>query len=410
MEWVIAGWSGWTLVTGSKTQIYDLQQNSSHYFQRPDADNLTLDSTLTQLSGYSGRLIINKEKGHVTFNAALGIISPGFESNDMGLTFGTDKINKHLVLGYRWYDPGKVFRSAAINTAYMSNHNFGGVKSSESLFLFGYAQLLNYWSFNGFTGWGPRTLSDTKLRGGPMVISPAGIFLNLGVNSDNRKNIIFSFGGNADQSEKGSHSFGIRSELELKLGDRLNLSAGPNYSFRSSIDQYVTRVEDEAALVMYGNRYVVATLDQKTFSTDVRIDYAFTPTLTLQAYFQPFIAAGHYTKFKEYKRPESYEFLIYGEDGSLITEEDNGYVIDLTGGDDGDSFYIDNPDFNYKALVGNVVLRWEFKPGSTLYFVWTRNGSDFHNSGDFQFRRDFTDIFRATTDNIFAIKVTYWLG
>lgn len=413
-EWVIAGWSGWTKVTGSETQIYDLQQNSSHYFQRPDADHVSLDSTLTQLSGYAGRLIINKEKGHVTFNTALGIISPGFESNDMGLTFGTDRINKHLVLGYRWYDPGKVFRSAAINTAYMSNHNFGGYKINESVFLFGYAQLLNYWSFDGFMAWGPRTISDTKLRGGPMVISPSGIFLDLGFDSDNRKNVIFSFGGNRGKSEKGGQSYSIYTELELKVGNQLNLTAEPMYSVDRSIDQYVTSVDDKNAKVMYGIRYIVAQLDQKTFSTDIRIDYAFTPTLSIQSYFQPFIAVGHYSRFKEFKKPKSYDFLVYGEEGTSIStsisEEENQYLLDPTGGDDGDSFYIDNPDFNYKALVGNVVLRWEFKPGSTLYFVWTRNGSDSQNIGDFQFKRDFSDIFKATTDNIFAIKVTYWLG
>jgi len=409
-DWVISGWGGFTQVSGSQNYMVSLQENSSHYFQRPDAGHVSMDSTMTQMRGYASRFIINKEKGHLVFNAALGIISPGFESNDMGLTFSTDRINKHIVLGYRWYDPGKIFRNASLNTAYMSNHNWGGTKTAENVFLFGFAQLLNYWSFNGFIGWGPQTLSDTKLRGGPMVVSPSESFVNLRVHSDNRKNIAFGLGGRGSRSEKGDNSRSVGSSIEIKLGTRLNLDISPDYSVRSTIDQYVEQIEDENATEMYGNRYIVAKIDQKTLSVDFRIDLTFTPTLSLQAYFQPFMSVGRYSKFKEFKHPETYDFMVYGENGSSIVEEDNEYRIDPTGGNDDDSFYIENPDYNYKALVGNAVLRWEFKPGSTLYLVWSRNGYDEQHPGNFRFRRDLTDLFRATMDNVFAIKVAYWIG
>lgn len=409
-DWVISGWAGLTQVTGSRSRMFSLEQNSSHYFQRPDLDHISLDSTMTQMRGFAGRFIINKERGHLIFNAALGLVSPGFESNDMGLNFGTDQINKHVVVGYRWYDPGKIFRTAQLNTAYTSNHNFGGIKTSERFFLFGFAQLLNYWSFDGFIGSGPRTLSDTKLRGGPMVVSPSGYFMNLGVSSDNRKNIIYRFGGGASRRDGGSRSGSVRSRAEIKLGTRLNLDIGSNYSVSKTVDQYVTELDDEKAIEMYGKRYIIAQIDRKTLSADIRIDYTFTPTLSLQAYFQPFIAVGRYSNFKEFKSPRTYDFIVYGEDGMSIEETEDGYLLDPTGGDDDDAFFVENPDFNYKALVGTAVLRWEFKPGSTLYLVWTRNGYDSQHPGDFQFRRDMVDLFRATTDNLFAVKVAYWLG
>jgi hypothetical protein len=161
---------------------------------------------------------------------------------------------------------------------------------------------------------------------------------------------------------------------------------------------------------MYGKRYVLSQIDQTTISADIRVNYAFTPVLSLQTYFQPFIAVGKYSRFMEFKKPRSYDLLTYGEEGSTITETESGYIIDPTGGDDSDAFEIDNPDFNYKALVGNVVLRWEFKPGSTLYLVWTRNGYNFNNPGDFRLFRDLDDLLGVTTDNVFAIKVSYWMG
>ncbi|NOZ03162.1 MAG: carbohydrate binding family 9 domain-containing protein [FCB group bacterium] len=408
-DWVIAGWLGFTEVSGTKTRMLSLQQNSSHYFQRPDANHVAIDSSMTKMRGFAGRMIVNKEKGHFTFNTGLGIISPGFESNDLGLNFGTDRINKHLVLGYKWYDPGKIFRYSAINLAYSSNHNFGGVKINEMFFLFGYAQLLNYWSFNGFMGLGPETLSDTKLRGGPMVISPSGWFSNLNIRSDNRKDIIFGVGSSFGGGENGDWSRSFWGWVEFKLGTRLSFNVNPNYSQSKSVDQYVMSVIDKTAETMYGKRYIVAQINQTVLSSDIRIDYTFTPTLSLQAYFQPFIAVGKYSDFKEFKAPETYDFLVYGEaEGTSITPEGSGYTV--VPGENSESFFLYNPDFNYKALVGNAVLRWEFKPGSTLYLVWTRNGSDFQNPGDFKLRRDLRYLMKAKSDNVLALKISYWIG
>ncbi len=409
-EWVIGGWIGGTRVAGSKERLLNLQYNSSHYFQRPDAVHVKVDSNMTEMTGFSGRFILNKEKGHWQFNTALGFITPGYESNDMGLNFGTDRINHHVVIGYRWYDPGKIFRNARLSAAYMTNHNFGGYKINESIFLFGWVQFLNYWSINAFTGRGPRTLDDQKLRGGPMVESPDGTFANIGFSSDGRKDIVFGGGGNVGSRSNGGYNWGGYSWLQVKIGTRLQLSFNPSYNESKTIDQYITTVDDPAAVAMYGKHYVLSQIDQTTISADIRVNYAFTPVLSLQAYFQPFIAVGKYSRFMEFKKPRSYDLLTYGEEGSTITETESGYIIDPTGGDDSDAFEIDNPDFNYKALVGNVVLRWEFKPGSTLYLVWTRNGYNFNNPGDFRLFRDLDDLLGVTTDNVFAIKVSYWMG
>ena len=409
-EWAVSGWGGFTSVTGSKDRMLDLQRNSSHYFQRPDADHVEVDSAMTRMTGYAARFMLNKESGHVQLNAALGIISPEFESNDLGRTTSTDQINKHVGGGYRWYDPGEVFRNLGFNIAYASNHDFDGVKTFEGAFLFGSAQLLNYWNFNAMLIMNARTLNDTKLRGGPRVVNPAGKFINFNVNSDSRKNLVYGLGGNADQNEEGGSNYSVNTFMELKLGSRLNLNIGPNYSSGRTIAQFVDIIDDDNAKDMYGKRYVVAAIDRKTLAANFRIDYTFTPRLSFQAYFQPYMSVGQYSEFKEYKRPESYDFLVYGEEGSSIRSEGDEYIIDPTGGDDSDAFTIDNPDFNYKALVGTAVLRWEFMPGSTLYLVWTRNGWDDQHPGDFQLGRDLSNMFGATADNIFAIKATYWIG
>lgn len=410
-DWVIGGWLGYSNVKGSSDYIYDLQQNSARYFQRPDADHVALKIDRTSLEGFAGKANINKETGKWSFNSAIQFISPGFENNDMGLNFSADKINQHISFGYKWLEPGKVFQLAMLNTAYMTNHNFSGDKISEVLFIFGFARFNNFWIINPIIGFGQRTLSDQKLRGGPMVISPAGIRSRLFIRTDSRKPTIFEIGGRFQRSEQGSYDLHFSPEIELNIGTRLRLEFELGIDKVHQIDQYIDSFDDDTAIKMLGGRHIVAQMDRKTISAEFRIDYTFTPKLSFQAYFQPYITIGSYSRFKEFVRPESYEFVEYGKDNNMeITEDgDGGYNL-YPNGSAGNSIYIENPDFNYKALIGSAVLRWEFRPGSTLYLVWTRNGVDETNPGNFEFNRDLSDLLKAKSDNVFAVKFAYWFG
>lgn len=410
-DWVIGGWLGYSSIKGKSDYIYDLQQSSARYYQRPDADHVDLDVDRTSLEGFAGKATINKETGNWNFNSAIQFVSPGFENNDMGLNFRADKINKHISFGYNWLEPGKVFQLAMLNTAYMTNHNFTGDKISEMLFLLGFARFNNFWTINPIIGIGPRTLSDQALRGGPLVISPAGMWSRLYVRTDSRKSIIMGLGGNYQKSEKGSYSAHFSPGIEFNIGTRLRLEVEPGINSQRQIDQYVDYFEDETADKMYGYRHIVAQMNRKTISAEFRIDYTFTPKLSFQAYVQPYMTVGSFSRFKEFERPESYDFVEYGKDTNMeiIKDGDDGYYL-YPNGKDRNSLYIENPDFNYKALVGSAVLRWEFRPGSTLYIVWTRNGVDEKNPGDFALYRDLGNLLSADADNVFALKLTYWLG
>ena len=256
------------------------------------------------------------------------------------------------------------------------------------------------------------TLSNTALRGGPRVTEPASWEINqLGFHSDNRKSI--TVGSNVDYvySNNGSRDRNFDITITSKINNRFNTSISPMIRHHIDTDHYITIVNDVNNTAMFGKRYVVGKLDQTTFIANIRINYTFTPRLTLQTYIQPFISAGSYSHFKEFIKPESYEFLKYGEDNSTISKIDgNGYVIDPTGGNSEDAFTIHNPDFNYKALIGTLVLRWEFSPGSSVFFVWTHNGTNFENPGDFSLGRDMGNLLSAKADDIFAIKLSYWFG
>lgn len=410
-DWVIGGWLGYSDVRGSKEYIYDLQQSSARYFQRPDAEHVELDPDKVSLDGFAGKVVINKETGNWNFNSVIQFVTPSFENNDVGLNYSADKINKHISFGYDWLEPGAIFQSLTLNASYASTHNFAGNKVKEHFIFFGHGKLKNYWSINPIVSYNLRTLSDQALRGGPLVISPAGIWSKLSIRTDSRKSIIFGFDGNYQESENNSYSARFSPNVNMNIGTRLRLKFDVSANNENRPYQYIDSFDDQTAVQMLGCRHIVGEMERNTFSAEIRVDYTFTPKLSFQAYFQPYMTVASYSRFKEYSRPKSYDFVEYGKDSPMEIEDssDFGYLL-YPNGKNEDSLYLENPDFNYKALVGSAVLRWEFRPGSIFYIVWTRNSSDEANAGNLNFNRDLNDMFIADADNVFAIKFTYWLG
>jgi hypothetical protein len=180
----------------------------------------------------------------------------------------------------------------------------------------------------------------------------------------------------------------------------------------SSTGQFVRSATDPLATETFGRRYVFADLRQTTLSMTTRIEWTFTPTLSFQLYAQPFVSTGRYDRFKEFARPRSYDFLIYGKDRGTIGFDPTvqAYTVDPDGTGPAPSFQIGNPDFNVRSLRGNAVLRWEYRPGSAIFVVWQQERSDFAPEGNFDFGRDVGAIFRAPATNVFLIKASYWIG
>ena len=175
--------------------------------------------------------------------------------------------------------------------------------------------------------------------------------------------------------------------------------------------QFVRSVGDPLAESTFGRRYVFANIHQTTIAMDTRVEWTFTPTLSLQMYAQPFVATGRYDEFKEFETPRTYDFAVYGRDRGTITKNPSGsYTVDPDGAGAAPSFQFGDPNFNVRNLRGNAVVRWEYRPGSALFFVWQQERSGFAPIGDFRASRDIGDIFNTIPTNVFLIKATYWLG
>jgi hypothetical protein len=395
---------------GSQESMIRLQKEPYRYFQRPDKTFMPLDSNRASLAGIFSRFMLNKQKGNFYINAALGTASPGFEYNDLGSQWFADRINGHVVLGYRWYEPDEIFRRKNVYFAYNRNSDYEDNVSRSGFYSSNSVEFLNFWGVGLSFNYNFESISTTLTRGGPKVIMPPNFSINVNAYTDSREKIIFHPFGGFWRNSSGSNDYYFGLEFEWKPNPQIGFTIGPEYAYIENIYQWVDRFNDPYATETFDVRYVFGELTQKTISANIRLNWIFNPQLSLQLYVQPLIAVGDYRRFKELAKPNSEEYNIYGENGSTINynSETDEYEVDPDGIGPSESFSFSNPDFNFKSLRGNLVLRWEVLPGSVFYFVWTHNKDNFDNPGDLNLRRDLSNLWRSEADNVFLVKFSYW--
>jgi len=409
--YVVTGSIIGSYTSGTEDYLIKLQKQPYRYMQRPDKTYMPLDSNLTSIGGYFSRVMLNKQKGNFYVNAALGIISPGFEYNDLGSQWMADRINAHLVTGYRWYEPDAVFRTKSVYLAYSRTSDYEDNISRNGFFLSSNAQFVNYWGINFNTSYNLKSVSTTLTRGGPKLNIPSNFSFNFSAYSDSREKITFSPYINYWENAIGSNEKYFGFDLEWKPSSQISFSIGPEYALNYTSYQWVGNFYDPQAISTYNTRYVFALIDQTTVSANIRLNWIFTPTLSLQLYMQPLISVGDYEGFRELTNPPTLDYNPYGSEGSSISydPESQVYTVDPDADGPAEQFNFYNPDFNFKSLRGNVVLRWEALPGSVFYFAWTNSRTNFDDPGEFSFKNDFKNLVNSESDDIFLVKFSYWI-
>ena len=409
--YVITGSVIGSYTSGTKEYLTRLQEQPYRYMQRPDKTYMPIDTNRTSIAGYFARVALNKQKGNFYVNAALGIISPGFEYNDLGSQWFADRINGHIVTGYRWFDPDEIFRRKSIYLAYNRTSDFEDNIERSGFYLTSSIQFLNYWgiNMNGSTNF--ESVSKSLTRGGPKLNIPANYSLNISAYTDSRGKIIVSPGIGYWRNEIGSNEFYSELEIEWKPSSQISLTFGPEYSTNYTSFQWVWNQSDQFASGTYNTRYVFADLNQKTLSADIRLNWIFTPTLSVQLYIQPLISVGDFEKYKELTNPPTLDAKQYGTEDTQISYDagSNTYIVDPDASGPTEQFSFPNKDFNFKSLRGNLVLRWEALPGSVFYFAWTNSRMNFENPGKFNFKNDFSNLVNSEADDIFLVKFSYWI-
>jgi hypothetical protein len=409
-NWMFNINSAFSIVNGTAEAIKNTQESSARYLQRPDNTYAKYDTSRTSLAGSGGRMQLVKQNGHWNFMSATLWKTPGFETNDIGYTREADQILSVLWAGYNVWEPKGIYRNYNLNGDIYGSWNFGGDNTGIGFEWNANLGLKNFWSV--YTGGNIQTsyLSTGELRGGPTMKMPGNINTRLGFNSDDRKKVELNVFANYSTGFEDNNN-NIYSEISIsyKPTNYLSLSLSPGISKSFSELQYVDNLEDD-------NKYIFASIDRKTISASFRVNLNLSPNLTLQYWGQPFIATGKYFDHKYITNPMAGEykerFTIYTPD--QIHLNDKGDVYNIDENQDGNIDYsFDRKDFNVQEFLSNLVVRWEYNPGSSIYLVWSQNRSNSNESGNLQFFNDLGDLF-STKDNkphnVFLIKFSYRFG
>jgi hypothetical protein len=397
---------GATYVAGDSTDIARGQRASARYFQRPDQPHVTYDTSRTFMSGYrfDGRL--QKNSGlHWLWSWFTEVESPGLEQNDIGRLVSGDDIDTYVDLRYRESRPGKTFHGYSTGLSARRGYNFGGIEKFSGISMNADATLTNYWNGYMFLGFTDRALSDDLTRGGPLMMTPRGVDVYVNLGSNFRLPTSAGMHANAYNNEFGGWGYGVGVGVTAKPSGRATLSINPNYNRATDARQYITTIADLTSPT-YGSRYIFSYIDRSTLSAQFRLNYSFTPNLALDTYAEPFVASGHYYKIGELPAARSNALRQYGTDGSRIGRAPDGsYEVD----DRGTTFTLANPDFNVRSFRSNVVLRWEWRAGSTLFLVWQQNRSASYTLGDPVRPRELLTSALDVGNQYFALKLSYWL-
>jgi len=410
-----------TDVAGDTAALRRIRFGSAHFFQRRDrSDTTDALRPRTSMQGVGGYARLAKESGHLLWEVSTNFRTPAYNNNDIAFFSRADYWWMQANIFPLWTKPTKWYRQLFLIAGGQQQYNFDGDLNDRQFQTFAQVQTLGYWWFTGFWIHRPSVFDDRLTRGGPVVRRPRNDFFSTGIQTDSRKkvsgNLNVNFGCDGDHN--CSHSYNV--SLQLQPRSNVAVSLGPSIDHSETGYQYVGSYADPAYGLFYGNRYVFAHLTQNTVSMDTRFNVTFSPTLTLELFLQPLIASGQFARYNEFAAPRLARRLEYGRDfGTVVVtpaanpaRDPAAITLDAdTLGGGAPSFTFPDPTFTFRSLRGNAVLRWEYRPGSTLFVVWTRSSQipDLPR-GNIQFGDDASALFQGPSENIFLVKMTYWLG
>lgn len=379
-------------VSGTPEVIYRTQHNPVHYYQQP-GDELEVDSGRTSLSGYSGQLKFGKYGGGITrFETSLVHHSAGFEANDLGFLRRADLTDWSTWAALSSRNANSIWRWAQLNGNHWQTWNTSGTRLQSAVNFNGHMGLHNNWDVHmgGTLDRLTASYSDRATRGGPLLRLSRGFFPWGGFNTDSRKWIAGGFWVNLSYWDEGeSRGSYLSPYVNFRFSTQFQLNVGTNFGRDHNNTQWFGNFTDESGVT----HYTFAHLDQRTTSMNVRLNYTMTPNLTFELYGQPFMSKGTYSDVREISSTPGAD--SYDDRFQPYTPPADAQLR-----------------FKVTELISNTVVRWEYRPGSTLFVVWQhgRRGPGPNDRFDQPWTRDYKDLFGLHPDNTFLVKVAYWLN
>ena len=412
-RWTLSSYVSRSNVDGDPAFIAALQRSNTHAYQRPDRQDVKYDPFRSSLGGHFYSLSMAKTGGeHWLGSLTYEETGPGFDVNELGFQRRSDIRALGSSIRYRQTSPGRYFRNWHAELHNTTSRNADGDNIERRASFVGEAQWSNFWSTELIARLQPATLDDRLTRGGPVARRSGSHDFNFSVQTDDRRPFVVDAGYSYARSTTDGWTHNLSLELDMRPSSALQLSVEPEFSRDYNDFQFVTSVPDPLAQATFGRRYVFGDIEQHELSISTRVAWTFSPTLSLQMYAQPFVSAGRFDRYKEFRTPRTFEFDVYGRDrGTIVRDRQTQEVtVDPDGAGPAPAFQFEEQEFTVRALRGNAVLRWEYRPGSTLYFVWQQNREDEVAVADLAAARRPTDAFRVAAHNVFLIKASYWFG
>ena len=433
--WGFFGYFAGSHVRGDSVAMIRLQRASNHFFQRPDYRGPGVDSSARTMSGYDWRMTLEKRRGdHWTGSVWAAEVSPGFEINDVGFSTRQEVLDGGARVQYREITPGRWYRSYNVSLSTFHNWSHDAVAGRFSRDAWGRAhvagsvgvnstiEFTNFWRLESNAQWHPETMDRSGTRGGPLMLQPRWGDLRLSLQTDQRARLALEPSLYVRRGAMGSgNEMQAGLEINVRPSSRLEVEVEPRFT-RSTIGaQYVGQLEEPGYAPTLGGRYFFGNVARRELALPTRVNAAFSPTLSFQLFAQPLLSSGDYSNYKQLSAPGTFDFTRFGEGrattvdgvtrcqgGRTCVDGDDVRWFDLNGDGVADHS-ISEQDFNVRSLIGNAVIRWEYRPGSAIFLVWQRRQRSDVVRGDFAMSRDWAALLRAPTDNTFLVKVSYWL-
>lgn len=393
-------------VDGSTEAITRLQESSARYYQRPGADYLNYDTTRTNLGGYGGRFRIGKgAKGFWKYSTGVSWLSPGLELNDIGYMRTVDEINQENEVTYFINQPDSIFNTYNITLEQFNSWNFNGTFLGSGGHLSFTSQFKNQWNFGANIIFHSGAYDTRILRGGYDMRMPYSLMTFGNLSTDPSKRITAGIEYSYEFSGENSASvWRIEPGLTVRPLRMLKIRIAANYEDNLNDLQYVSTVNYVA-----DKRYILGRIDQNTLGITFRADINISPQFSIQYYGSPFLSRGLYSEYKRVTDPAADEYtdrfsiftnpVLY--DGRYYFDENNDMVPDYS---------ISNPDFNFHQFRSNLVVKWEYRLGSFIYFVWSGERTGNADSPEDSIGESFQQLRNVFPTNIFLIKLNYWFS
>jgi hypothetical protein len=388
----VSGSLGFSRVAGTADAIAQTQRNPVHLYQRPDGP-LVYDSTRTSLTGTNLELRFAKVGGkRLSFETAYQRRTPGFEINDIGFLRQADQQMWTTWAALAFRNPNRFFRELHWNFNNWEHWSLAGLPTERAFNTNVHTQFNNRWwlHMGGTLGQIGATFCDRCARGGPAVRQDPYVAPWIGIEGDNRQALVPTLWLNYWRGDQGrSESLKLEPGLSLKVSTRFTTSLSATHERNRNDTQFFGTFVDSTG----APHSAFAHLEQKTLSLTWRLGYTFTPNTSLQVYASPFVSKGTYTDVRELAqaRAESYEARYAPFADPAVADDPGG--------------------FNVQELRSNVVFRWEYRPGSTLFLVWSQGREAFTPfEGNKTFGGDIGDLFRERANHTFLVKLSYWFA